>query len=200
MTSYRPLPTLTPDRLDADQRQMYDAVLASPRASGRGRAILVRNDGSLTGPFDPWMRSPSIGGLLERVGMALRTDVELSLAAREVAILVVAHSWHADFEIFVHTHAARVAGVPNAMLDRVRKGETASEDELDDPVCAAWRIATELQRDRHVDPATMKRALDVLGERAVVEVIMTVGFYGLVSATLDAFPAGPHRPPEQAST
>jgi 4-carboxymuconolactone decarboxylase len=192
MNAYMPLPPLAPDVLNVEQRQMYDAVLASPRAEGRGRSTLVRENGSLTGPFDPWLRSPAIGGLLERLGMALRTDAELSAAAREVAILVVAHAWAAEFEIAVHTLVARSVGVPDALLERIGVGMNAGVD-LTDPLEVTHRVAAELVHDHHVTPATMQKALAVLGERAVVEVVMNAGFYGLVSATLNAFPATAHR-------
>jgi 4-carboxymuconolactone decarboxylase len=188
MTSGVPLPALTPDRLDAEQRRMYDAVLASPRAVGPGRKVLVREDGSLTGPFGAWLRSPTIGLLLERVGMALRTDAELSPAAREVAILVVAYAWKAEFEITVHTYAARAAGVPEALLARIEVGDVPGTGDIDDPLLLVWHLATQIQRDHSIEPALMQRGIRVLGERAVVEMVMNVGFYGLVSATLRAFP------------
>jgi 4-carboxymuconolactone decarboxylase len=192
MSAYVPLPTLAPEAMTAEQRRMYDAVIASPRATGPGRSLLVRNDGSLTGPFDPWLRSPVIGGLLERVGMALRTDAELSAAGREVAVLVVAHAWAAEFEIFVHTAIARSVGVPDTLLERIRLGDMNAEVEPSSPLQVIWRLAAELVHDHRVTPATMQRALAVLGERAVVEIVMNVGFYGLVSATLNAFPTAVH--------
>lgn len=176
---------LDPAKLTDDQRELYQSVLASPRAAGRGRAVLVRDDGTLTGPFDPWLRSPRIGLLLERAGMALRTEAELTPGAREIAILVVARAWNADFEFWVHSIAARTCGVPEEIIEAIRTGD---EPVIDDPILAvAFTVAHELVSTRRVSRPTRDQATAVLGERGVVEVVMNVGFYQLVSATLETF-------------
>jgi 4-carboxymuconolactone decarboxylase len=184
------LSPLLPDSIDADQRALYDAVLASPRAQGPGRALLVRDDGSLTGPFDPWLRSPIIGALLERVGMALRTDTQLPDKARETAILVVARAWNADFEWWIHSMLAAGAGVPAEVIDAIayKRGVVS-----DDPILsAAHDVAFELVYNRALSPETCARATETLGERGIVEVVINVGFYQLVSGTLESFhPPGP---------
>jgi 4-carboxymuconolactone decarboxylase len=181
---------LNPEALSAEQRVLYDAVIASPRAQGPGRALLVRDDGSLTGPFDPWLRSPIIGVHLERVGMALRTDATLPNAAREVAILVVARAWNADFEWWIHSIMARGAGVSEAVIDAIaHKKPIPVEDEI---IAIAHAVAFELVYERALRPSTAARATELLGERGVVELVMNVGFYQLVSGTLESFhPPGP---------
>jgi 4-carboxymuconolactone decarboxylase len=184
------LAPLLPDTLTPEQRVLYDAVVASPRAQGPGRNILIRSDGTLTGPFDPWMRSPVIGALLEKVGMALRTDATLPNAAREIAILVVARAWNADFEWWIHGIMARAAGVTDTVIDAIgHRQPIISDDAL---LVAAHDVAVELVHDRRIAPETLARAIVTLGERGVVEVVMNVGFYQLVSGTLEGFhPPGP---------
>jgi 4-carboxymuconolactone decarboxylase len=181
---------LKPETLNDEQRVLYDAVIASPRAQGPGRALLVRDDGSLTGPFDPWLRSPNIGVHLERVGMALRTDATLPNAAREVAILVVARAWNADFEWWIHSIMARGAGVSEVVIDAIAyKKPIPVEDET---IAIVHDVAFELVYDRALAPSTATRATELLGERGVVELVMNVGFYQLVSGTLESFhPPGP---------
>ena len=181
---------LAPDRLDPAQKRLYDAVLASPRGQGRARRLILRDDGTLTGPFDAWLRTPVLGEHLERVGMALRTDAALSPAAREIAVLVVARAWSADFEWWVHGLLARAAGVPEPALEAIGHGRRPA---LDDPACqAAHDVAAELVGRRRLEPATLERAREALGERALVEVVTLVGFYQLVSGVLESFhPPGP---------
>ena len=87
------LDPLKPDALDEAQRRLYDAVLESPRGQGPARRIILRDDETLSGPFDAWLRTPALGIHLERAGMAFRTDTSLPDAAREVAVLVVAQAW-----------------------------------------------------------------------------------------------------------
>jgi nitroreductase/alkylhydroperoxidase family enzyme len=185
-----PLVPLLPDQLDEAQRRLYDAVLASPRGQGGARRLIQRSDGSLTGPFDAWLRSPVLGEHLERVGMALRTDTVMSAAARETAVLVVARAWSADFEWWVHGLVARREGVPEAVIDAIGRGRRPV---FEDAACqAAHDVAHELVTRRRLDTSTLARARSVLGERALVEVITLVGFYQLVSGILESFhPPGP---------
>ena len=184
------LAPLTPDDLDAEQRRFYDAVLASPRGQGGARRLVVRDDGSLTGPFDAWLRTPALGLHLERLGMALRSDTVLSGPAREIAVLVVARAWSADFEWWVHGLIARSVGVPEAAIEAIGRGRTP---ELEDAASqAAHDVAVELVERRRLSATTLARARDALGERALVEVVTLVGFYQLVSGILESFhPPGP---------
>lgn len=181
---------LRPDQLDADQRRLYDAVLASPRGRGAARRMVLRDDGTLAGPFDAWLRTPAVGEHLERVGMALRTETVLPAAAREIAVLVVARAWSADFEWWVHGMVARAEGVPETAIDAIGHGRRPV---LDDPACqAAHDVAHELVARRRLAPGTLERAREALGERALVEVVTQVGFYQLVSGILESFqPPGP---------
>jgi nitroreductase/alkylhydroperoxidase family enzyme len=181
---------LRPEQLAAAQRRLYDAVLASPRGQGGARRLVQRDDGSLTGPFDAWLRSPVLGEHLERVGMALRTDTVLPAAARETAVLVVARAWGADFEWWVHGLVARREGVPEAAIEAIGQGRRPG---FEDAACqAAHDVAHELVERRRLADATLERAREILGERALVEVVTLVGFYQLVSGILESFaPPGP---------
>ncbi len=184
------LTPLLPGELDAAQRRLYDAVLASPRGQGGARRLILRDDGSLTGPFDAWLRTPVLGEHLERVGMALRTDTVLPAAAREIAVLVVARAWSADFEWWVHGLIAKSVGVPESAIEAIGCGR---RPEGVDAACQATHdVAAELIERRRVEPATLARAREALGERALVEIITLVGFYQLVSGILESFhPPGP---------
>ena len=184
------LEPLTPDRLDAEQRGLYDAVLESPRGQGATRRMILREDGTLTGPFDAWLRTPGVGTHLERAGMALRTDTVLPAAAREVAVLVVAKAWSADFEWWVHGMVARQQGVSDAEIDAI--GHRRDPGFKDAECQAAHDVAVELVYDRGVRSETLAAAREALGERALVEVVTQVGFYQLVSGILESFqPPGP---------
>ncbi|HEB88130.1 MAG TPA: hypothetical protein ENI85_01025 [Deltaproteobacteria bacterium] len=179
---------LRPDELDRGARRLYEAVLASPRGQGAVRRIVLREDGTLTGPFDAWLRTPVVGEHLERAGMALRTDTVLPADAREIAVLVVARAWGAGFEWAVHGIAARRAGVPEAVIEAIGRGRRPA---LEDPACqAAHDVASELVSRRRLSDPTFARAKAALGERALVEVVTQVGFYQMVSGLLESF-----RPP-----
>ena len=183
------LTPLRPEELDPSQRALYDAIVESPRGQGPLRPMMLREDGSLCGPFDAFLRSPEPGLLLERLGMAMREDVVISPAAREVTILVVGQAWGAEFEWWAHTMLAKRAGVPEEEIDAIGHGRRPAF--ADPAVGAAHDVAVELVHGRRVEDATLERAREALGERGLVEVVTLVGFYQLISGVLTAFEPPP---------
>ena len=183
------LTPLRPDELDVAQRELYDAIVDSPRGQGPLRPMMIREDGSLCGPFDAFLRSPEPGLLLERLGMAMRQDVVISGAAREVTILVVGQAWGAEFEWWAHTMLAKREGVPEAVIDAIGHGR---RPDFEDPAMgAAHDVAVELVHARKVEDTTLERAREALGERGLVEVVTLVGFYQMISGVLTAFEPPP---------
>ncbi len=179
------LTPLTPDALSGEAKAFYDAVVESPRTQGPGAKILIRDDGSLCGPFDAWLRSPGIGVHFEKAGMALRQDTSMDAGVREVAVLTVARAWHMDFEFQVHSLAAKMAGVPDDVIAHIARGDAPTTDR--DDLKVAYAIARELVYQRRVTDGTYADALRILGERDTIEVVTHVGFYQLVSGVLTTF-------------
>lgn len=179
------LTPLTPETLTDEQRVLYDAVLSSPRGQGPMRKMLVREDGSLSGPFDAWLRAPALGIHFERAGNAFRSDTDYPETAREVAVLVVARAWSADFEWWAHGMLARRAGVPESVIDAIAEGKRPDVD--DAAMIAAHDVASELVYQRRLSDETLADSRKALGERATVELITLIGFYQLVSGVLESF-------------
>ncbi len=179
------LTPLGPDGLSGDAKVLYDAVVESPRAQGPGKQILIRDDGSLCGPFDAWLRSPGIGMHFERAGMALREETAMDPAVREVAVLTVARAWNIDFEFQVHAMVAKMQGVPEDAIGAIARGETPAFERKD--LQSAYNIARELVFQRRVTDATFVDAQATLGEQATIEVVTHVGFYQMVSGVLTTF-------------
>jgi len=96
------LPGLTPDRLDPEQRELYDAIARGPRSRGPQHFPLVDADGALLGPFNAMLLAPGLGAALQEVGAAIRFHGTLDARARELAILVVASRWDSAFERSSH--------------------------------------------------------------------------------------------------
>lgn len=184
-----------PDQLDPDQRAIYDAIEASPRAQGPLRSLLFREDGSLSGPFDAFLRTPIVGQHLERLGNAFRADTTYPDQAREVAILVVGRAWSAQFEWWAHVKIALNVGVPQAIIDAIaadRRPDFSVAEEVErGPMEAAWRLAHQLVNARRLDTDRFEAARDALGERGTIEMILLVGFYQLISGLLESV----HPPP-----
>lgn len=142
-------------------------------------------EGLLGGPFDAWGLNPSIGRRIWQLGGAIRAKPSIDRRYIELAILVTGQLWQAQFEWFAHEPMARDAGLPEAVIQAIKVGEEpVFEDDGDE---TAWRLCTTLHRNKRVDDATYAAAVAVHGEEGVADLIHALGFYCLVSMTLNTF-------------
>jgi 4-carboxymuconolactone decarboxylase len=101
---------------------------------------------------------------------------------RELAILTASDHWKAEFEFWAHARVARAEGLPDSVIDALQAGTAVPyEDDLQRLVHAAAKDLVETGRPRSQLP---EKLADALGWPAVVEL---VGFYCMVSFTLNAF-------------
>ncbi|MES2970278.1 MAG: carboxymuconolactone decarboxylase family protein [Pseudomonadota bacterium] len=166
------LADLNPATLTPDQKRIHDAILSGPR-------------GIVEGPLRVWLTSPGLADTAQQLGAFCRYKTSLPPRLSELAILVTGAFWKAGFEWAVHAPIAIKAGVTPSVAEAIRVGEPphfAQEDEA-----AVHAFAIELHRDHQVKPATYARAVAVLGETGVVELVGILGYYTLISMTINAF-------------
>lgn len=172
------LPPLDEAGLTTEQRAVLDAVNAGPRAQS-GRRI------GLIGPFGVWARAPAVGMAAQALGATIRYRTELPDNVREIAICTVGAHHRAKFEFAAHAPLAIAAGVAQESIDAIRTG---NEPELTDTKeRLAYRIATELLRQHRLSDSTYDDAMVAFGEAALIELVSVVGYYCMVSLTLNAF-------------
>ncbi|GAB3437948.1 hypothetical protein GCM10027570_00640 [Streptomonospora sediminis] len=186
------LPLLFPNGLDEAQRAVYDR-LGTTRLPGADEAgyLTVLPDGRLIGPFNAMLRKPGIAmPLLEWVQAIARTGIPADV--REVVILAVAAQWQAEYALYAHTAAAVRAGVPEAAIEALRRGDTPRGLRAEADV--AHRLATALVRDHRVPPALYADAVAAFGADGLVALVNLIGQYLNTSALLTCFqipaPAG----------
>ncbi len=166
------LPDLAPETMTEEQRRVYDAIVAGPR-------------GRVEGPHRAWLHSPGLADPAQRLGAYIRFGSHLPPRLSELAILATAKHYEAEFEWYAHVRFAHEAGIPETVTEAIRTGEAPA---LEDPESRmVHRVAVALNRDRRLDDATFEEAKAVLGLPALVDLIATVGYYALVSLTLNAF-------------
>ena len=173
------LAMLTTDTMTDAQRTVHDAIMSGPRGRVHGRGT------GLLGPFNAWIRSPSIAGHAQQLGAFLRFGTQLPTRLSELAIIMVGRHMRAAFEFAAHAPLAIQGGLSEDVVDAIRKGETPSFTKQDERTVHSF--AKELLEQHRVSNATYQSALELLGEQAVVELVALVGYYSLVSLTLNAF-------------
>lgn len=159
-----------PESLTVDQQSAVDAITAGPR-------------GALFGPFVPLLRSPALMTRLQEVGAYLRFGSEVPLHLRELVILVVARDWDQDFEWGYHAPLARQAGLDDAVVEALARGDDVTGP---DDVQAVWRLVRELLDTRAVCDAVFERAREVVGDAGVVDLVAVAGYYSTLAMTMNA--------------
>lgn len=166
------LPPLDLDALTPEQRAVADAIIAGPR-------------GGMRGPFQAWLASPALAERAQLLGAYARFGSALPDDVRELVIILTGKHWQAQFEFWAHARLARQVGLPEEAIEAIRLGATPSLER--DDLRAAYDFVTEYLRDHRVSDTTFARATAAFTDRGVVDLIGVVGYYGLVSMTLNVF-------------
>ena len=170
------LPPLAADAMSEEQAQAAAELAAGPR-------------GGVRGPFIPLLRSPELMGRLQKVGEVLRYRSSLAPKLNELVMLIVAREWTQQFEWQVHLPLALEAGLKPEIAAALAEGQRPhgmAEDEA-----LAWDFCNELARTRGVSDATYARAVALLGERGLIDLLGLVGYFTTVSMVMNVA----HTPP-----
>ncbi len=176
-------PELDPAHMTPAQKTMYDAIMAGPRHS-------------IEGPFNAWLRSPELGQRLQRVGEYLRFDTVVPHKLNEFAILITAVEWRCGFEWYAHHPLAMKAGLEEGVARDLQAGRRPAGMTADETT--VYDFATELHHSHQVGDATYRDAVHLLGEQGVTDLIALLGYYDVVSMTLNV--AEVHPPAGAAPT
>ncbi len=164
-----------PDAMTPEQRRAVDSATAGRR-------------GRVPAPMRAWLHSPELAERAQSLGEFLRYETTLGPALSELAILVTARFWTAQYEWYAHKKLALAAGVDPAAIDAIAARRVP--DLPDERSRVVHDYAQAMHADRGVDEAMHARAVAALGERGVVELVGVLGYYTLVSMTLNGFGLG----------
>ncbi|MCR0984452.1 carboxymuconolactone decarboxylase family protein [Roseomonas populi] len=165
------IPLPGPEELTPEQRKVYDSVLAGPR-------------GQVIGPLRAVIHSPDLAARWSALGEILRFGTVLPKRLNELAIVVTGRRWSSQVEWWVHARAAAEAGIAQHAIDAIHRGEAPAFADAEETL--VYEFARALQVDGRVPPATYDAARARWGERGVVELTAVIGYYTMVSMTLNA--------------
>ena len=174
----RPAPrlaVLNDEQLNPTQRALIEAMRSGPR----GQSLTIR------GPFAAFLHAPVFGDLAQRLGAHCRYKTTISPRLSEFAILCTARLWRAQFEWYAHEPMALKAGVSPKTVRDLKAGrvpKSAAKDER-----AIYDFIQELYKTRRVSDRTYKRVRSFFSDEAMVELVGVLGYYVLISMTLNVF-------------
>ena len=178
MAAKRPAPRL-PILDEAHMTEAQRALLEAIRSGPRGKSVTPR------GPFAVWLHAPEFGHLAQALGGHCRYKTALPPRLSEFAILCTARLWRAQYEWFAHAPMAERAGVMAKTIADLRAGrepKSAPKDER-----AIYAFVQELYKTKRVSERAYKRVHDVLGDAGTVELVGILGYYVMISMTLNVF-------------
>ena len=170
MTRFKEIP---PEEMSEAQREVCARLVSGKR-------------GRVPPPFQALLTSPTLCTRAQLLGEYLRYDSALPPRLSELAILVTARFWCAQYEWYMHAMMAKEGGLDPKIIAAIsEKRDPTSlmkEDER-----ALYAFARMLHEKHKVDDATYGEAVRVLGAQAVADLVGLLGYYTLMSMTLNVF-------------
>ena len=164
------MPPLAEDRMSDVQKQAIAAMLNGPR-------------GKVEGPYWAVMRSPGLMAVMQKAGDFFRFECKLEKRLSELAILMTARAWTQQFVWDWHQGVAVKAGVKETSVQAIAEGRRPGD--LADDEAIAYDFINETLANKSVSDATYARALALLGENGVMDLLGAVGYYSMLSTVLN---------------
>jgi len=172
---------LTYEQMALEQRKMTDIAVAQ-RGTG--------------GSFNINVRDPDGGRLLFDMGDRVRFHMSVPDKLKELAIILTARYWGAQFEWLAHRRAAVQAGLSEDKVKAIAEGRRPVGMSADEE--AVYNFITELYKTKQVSDPTFAAVKSLAGERGVVDLIVSAGYYQVVSMLMNAdrLPVNANQQPE----
>lgn len=158
------------------QREIHDAIASGPR-------------GNVRGPLAIWLHRPELAARAQELGRYCRYDSSLPPRLSELAILTMARHWSAEYEWAAHKPEALKAGLSPEVVEAIRTH--ARPPYADEAERIVHAVARSVLETRQVPDALYAEAVAVLGQGQVVDLVGVLGYYSLISITLNVFRVPP---------
>ncbi len=180
------LKLLSPSELSPDQKRTYDTINTEmvPWAESCGFQSKT-DDGRLIGPFNSVLYSPGISPAFLALQAAEQKNTTLDERVRQVVILTVGAIWSCDYERYAHAAVSRKAGIEDATIAALAKGDPA--DGLSAKERLAQRFTYEITANHRIDDALYEEAQSTFGPQGLVDLLYLAGCYDTISSLLNTF-------------
>ena len=164
------LPSITSkDQVAAKDRDTFDSIVASR--------------GAVQGPFTMFLHSPEVAGRVADLGAYVRFEGSLDMKVRVLAAMTVAREFEAMYVWGAQTGGARKLGVPEEAIAAIRDNHSRGVRPEDAQIIDFTR---QLLRRHRVDDATFKAIQSRFGNDELVQLTTAIGYYTLLSMTVNA--------------
>jgi len=157
--------------LAPEHQPIYDSIAASRGVVG--------------GPFLGLLHSPELAQRTAHLGSFIRFESSLDHKLIELAALATARELECKHEWIAHVNHAQKAGIPIETIRAIHEKKGPEHFSSEDAQVISY--VQELLRTHRASEATFQALYGRLGEKGLVELTATVGYYSMVACTLNAF-------------
>lgn len=157
--------------LAPEHQPVYDSIVASRGAVG--------------GPFLALLHSPELAQRTAHLGSYVRFESSLDRKLIELAALAAARELECKHEWIAHANHAQKAGIPLETIRAIQQKKGPEHFSSEDAQIISY--VQELLRSHRASEATFQALYARLGEKGLVELTATIGYYAMLACTLNAF-------------
>ena len=179
------LPYILRANFSNKQRALFARIIGGKRGEGRTLDTFLTSEGGMKGPFNALLYSPEVGDAIQQLGQMVRFKTSIPPPLRELAILCVAAKWRAQYEWWAHEKIAQSEGLDSTIIASVKAGILPAFTCPAESI--AYRFVQELLEQQRVSENCYMQTVDLLGEVGVTELVALLGYYTLVSMSLNTF-------------
>ena len=160
------------DDATAEQRRVGDVIFGSRHEDYGGPSAIL-------------LHLPELAERFDHLRDALVREQSLPNPLLQLAVLITARFWSAQYAWFKRLRPCLEAGISQDVIDAVRERRrpTFGSDEHE----AVYDYVTELFEKRRIRDATHARLQRIIGDDGLIELVTAVGFYSMLGLLCDAF-------------
>lgn len=165
----------TDEAMTPEQRAVCEEVISGSR-------------GKIPSPMIAWLQNPELARRSQLLGEVLRFGTTLGPELVELAILVCARNWTAHQVWSSHKIHGLAAGIEPHVIEAIASRQAPKLPGKQAEV--VYEACVSLLATHRLPDAEYGRAVEVLGEPGVVELVALLGYYSMVCLTANAFELG----------
>jgi 4-carboxymuconolactone decarboxylase len=168
--------------------EMLPAAALTPEQAAVCAEAVAGLRGKVPAPMIAWLRNPELARRGQRLGELLRFQTTLEPHLTELAILVCGRHWTSHLEWTAHKAMGLKAGLDPDVIAAIAARQAPQL--RDERQRAVYEVASVLLSTGRVPERLYAFGVAQLGERGMVELVGVLGYYSLVSLTLNTFELG----------
>ena len=166
--------------LAREHQRVYDAI--------------AQSRGVVGGPWLALLHSPTLAERTMHLGSFVRFESSLEKKILELTALVAARELECKHEWAAHINHGQKAGIPMGTIRSVHQKKGTESFSSEDAQIVSF--VRELLHSHRVSEPTFQVIYGRFGEKGMVELAATIGYYAMLACTLNTFDVYTATPPE----